>query len=61
MDTYAVTQDIYLKHEEEWRMIRTAEDKDEGRGKIAWIGMKAKPKASLSLDQAIDQERSIRN
>jgi hypothetical protein len=59
MDTRLVPQDIYLQHEEEWRMIRTAEDsgKDERRGSAAWKGIKAKPKASPSLGQ----ERSIRN
>jgi len=59
MDTRLVPQDIYLQHEEEWRMIRKAEHsgKDEYSTKIAWTAMKAKPKAS----PVVDRERSIGN
>jgi len=59
MDPRLVPRDIYLQHEEEWRMIRTADasGKDEGKSTIAWKSLKAKPKASPPLDQ----ERSIRN
>jgi len=59
MDTRLVPQDIYLQHEEEWRMIRMANvsGEDKGKGTIAWKGLKLNPKASPPLDQ----ERSIRN
>jgi hypothetical protein len=57
MDTRLVPQDIYLQHEEEWRMVRTAEDSGKDEGSIAWKGLKVKPKGSPPLDR----ERSIRN
>lgn len=59
MDTRLVPQDIYLKHEEEWRVIRAPAEDGKGANSTsgAWNAVKARRETAPSADQA----RSLQN